>query len=507
MNKDYRINLNIIVNIITFLVTTLTSFIVTPHIIKYVNIEAYGIIGLANNFTNYITIITAALNSMASRFIIIELHKSNYIKANKYFNSVLMANTIISLILLIPSILFITRLELFLNFSNNLINDAKWTFLIIFINFIFGLITSVFSIVYYAKNILYVGSLRNLESNFLRVGFIFLLFLIFGIKIQYVSIATLLSAIYTIAFNYYYTRKLIPELKINICNLDIKCIFNLINSGIWNSIGRLSQILLDGLDLVITNIFISASITGSISITKTFTTLMITFLSLISDGFMPKFLKDFTNNDSSNEFVKSIILSMRYLGFVFNIMCAGLIVYCKDLYHLWVPTENSSFLTSLTLLGLGPIIISGSIYSLFNVFTVTNKVKQNSLIMLITGVFSTLTVFILLNTTSLGVYAIVGVSSFYGILRNLFFTPIYAAKCIGVKSWVFYRQILRNLFSLLILVILFSCIRANFLIDNWGSFIGVISISGLIAIFFNFLLVFTKEEKKALSSKVITSLK
>ena len=501
-DKNKQININIFVNILSFAVTTLTSFFMTPYIVNKVGMEAYGIIGLANSFTNYITIITSALNSMASRFIIIELHKNNDQEANIYFNSVLIANSIIAFIIMVPSLIFIFNIEKFLNISQNLVYDTKWTFFIIFFNFSLGLITSVFGIVYYAKNRLELGALRNLEGNIIRVLIIILLFNIVGVKVQMVSIATLITGIYSALFGLYYTRKMIPIIKVKYKFFRVKYVLMLIKSGIWNSIGRLSQILLDGLDLLIANIFIGGGIMGNISISKTFTSILITLISLISDSFLPQFLKAFTKEDENKSFEASIIMSMKYNGFAFNILCSLLIVFSLDLYKLWMPGEDAVLLNNLTMVGLGPIIISGSIYSLFSVFTVTNKVKQNSIALLITGVLSSITVFILLKLTDLGVYAIVGVSSFYGILRNLFFTPMYAAYCLKIKSTLFYKQIFKNIFYMFLLVMIFIFIKSFIIIDNWISFFMTGITCFIVGCILNFLLFLNKNEKSTILLKL-----
>ena len=98
-------------NTISFVFATVLSFYLTPFITKRVGIEAYGLVALANSFLSYITLFTAALNSMASRFIIIEIHKSRFEIANEYFSSVLIANIIIALILTLPAGWLILNLD------------------------------------------------------------------------------------------------------------------------------------------------------------------------------------------------------------------------------------------------------------------------------------------------------------------------------------------------------------------------------------------------------------
>ena len=116
-----------VANILSFGVSMVISFFLTPYITKNVGIEAYGLVGLANSFINYVNVITAALNSMASRFIIVELHKGNSKKANEYFSSALLANTVFAIIILIPAIWLISNLNI-LHISDFLLRDARITF-------------------------------------------------------------------------------------------------------------------------------------------------------------------------------------------------------------------------------------------------------------------------------------------------------------------------------------------------------------------------------------------
>ena len=130
--------LNILMNLLSFLLTFGISFYVTPYITQNVGMEAYGLVGMATNFTSYITIITAALNSMASRFIILQLHKGDSEEANYYFNSALFANILFATASMLICTLFIPNLENVLNISTGLVYDAKMTFFIVFMNGFFS---------------------------------------------------------------------------------------------------------------------------------------------------------------------------------------------------------------------------------------------------------------------------------------------------------------------------------------------------------------------------------
>ena len=84
-----QIGINIIANLISFSVGFMINFFFTPFLINTVGIEAYSFMPMTANITSYFSVLATALNSMAARFITIEVHKNNNDKAESYFNTVL----------------------------------------------------------------------------------------------------------------------------------------------------------------------------------------------------------------------------------------------------------------------------------------------------------------------------------------------------------------------------------------------------------------------------------
>ena len=503
--KNRAVVLNMFANVLSFGVSLVISFFLTPYITRTVGTEAYGLVGLANGFINYINVITAALNSMASRFIIIELHRENNKKANTYFNSVLIANTVFAFIILIPAIWLIVNIQI-LNISNNLLFDAKVTFSIILVNFIVSLIGSFSGIVLYAKNMLWKGSFRSVESAILRILLIVLFFSIFCKRIYFVVLASFIAGLYCLTFNLYYTKKFSPELEIKKKYFSFSAIKELLAAGIWNTITRLSQILLDGLDLLLSNLFINGLMTGNVSIAKTIPSLYTSVVSLLSDSFYPEFL-EYYSKGQKQKLYNAIKQSINVLSAISGIFLSMLIVYAKDFYILWLPDNDADLLCILTCLSAGTVLISGCIYSMFSIFSLTNKIKANSLALLVTGILSTATTFICLNFTNLGIYAIVGVSSIYGIIRNLTFTPIYAAKCLEMNLLTFYPIIFKNLLNISILVMINSAVKALVAPTSWLILItnGIIDV--LIGITITSVVMFNKEQRKAVIKMIRAKIK
>ena len=412
-SKNKRLMINLISSIIALAVQMGISLVLTPILVEKLGNEAYGFIGLANNFVSYATIITVALNSMASRFITIAIHRNEEKKANEYFSSVFLANIIMSVVILILLILMIANLNSLLDVPSYLEQDVKITFILVFINFIITLLSTVFTVATFVKNRVDLSSIQQTIGNLLKVVAIIILFWLFQPKIYFISIAAIVYTLYVMIANIHLTKKLAPELKIDVKNFKGSAVLELIKSGLWNSLSNLSSILLNGLDLLIANLFIDSVAMGTLSIAKTIPTAVLTLLGTISRVFLPQFTILYSKN-KINELVGETKFSIKVLSLIMIVPLAGFIVFGQAFFTLWLPSKTPNEIIQiqiLSVLTLLPNLVSSYIYTLYSINTVTNKLKVPVIVTLVLGVVSVIITYILVKTTNLGVYAIAGVSS------------------------------------------------------------------------------------------------
>lgn len=492
-----RIAINLLANFISFFITLSISFFLTPFIVKTIGAEAYGFITLGNNLVEYISLITIALNSMAGRFVSIKIYENDFDGANIIFNSVIFANLIIASILIIPLSIFVIFIDKFFHIPLSLLNDIRILFGFIFLGFLLSLITSLFGVSLFIKNKLYLNSIRGIEAAVLRLILLIFLFTIFPPKIFFISLVGLTIQIYYIFWNIHYTIKLTPELHLKRRYIKIDAIKELVSSGSWNVVSKLSEILNTGLDLLITNIFLGPTLMGALAIAKTIPNILYSILYLITGVFTPDMTKHYAGRDYKK--VKDVLeQSMKLVAILINIPLAGFIVFGDIFYNLWVPSQNAKEIYILSIITVGVMILSGTSISIYNVFTVTNKIKANSLVNLGTGILNAVIVIILLKTTNLGIYAVAGVSTILGLIRVIFFTLPYGANCLNQKWYALFKPTIRTVVSLVILICIMFIIKININIDSWSELILTSLISAVIGLSFNVFLVLSKSERMEL---------
>lgn len=501
-----KLALNFIGNLVAYIITFSISFFISPYIVKTVGTEAYGFVSLATNFVNYIALLTVALNSMASRFVSIKIYEKDYNGANVYFSSVILANTVITILLSVPSVLCIMFLEKIISIPNHLIHDVKILFIIIFLSFFITLLTSLFSVAVFVENKLYLTAKRNIEGSVIRCILIILLFNIFPVKVYYVSLVAMILSLYSVIWNIYYTRKYLPYIRISKEYFRFKSIKELITSGIWNLINQVCSILSSGLDLLITNQLINSFSMGVLSISGTVSAIIHSVLMSVASVFDPDLTKGFANK-SHDQMMKTLSQSIKILGILIAVPLAGLAVFGDIFYKLWMPMQDARELQILSVLKVMTLVFTGSTASIHEIFIVTNKLKLKTMVSLITAILSFCITLILVNTTELGLYAVAGVSTSLGILQNYCFTFLYAAKIMKQKWDTFYRLSLRSVFCFCLNSLIFLIIKNLVVVNNWFVFIIVCILCGILGLLANAYIVLKKSERAIFFNKIKSKLK
>lgn len=438
-----RLAVNMIANIVAFVVQFGINFVLTPYIVRTLGSEAYGFVQLSNNVISWISILTVALNSMSGRFICIEINRQNTEKAKEYFNSVLVANTVLAAILMVPSILLVVFINKVMNVPAHLLSDVRLTFTFALIGMEVQLLLNVFATVYYTTNRVDIQAKRNIEGNILRATVLVAFFASLPARMWYVTGTMMLVYVYLGLADIHYTKKLTPQLTVNARYFKANAVKELLSSGVWNSVNQLSIVLLTSLDIYLMNVLISAKAAGEYSMAKTLPNFIQSFVGVMVSVFVPQFTILYAQK-KKKDLLESVNFSVKVMGYVMALPIGFLIIFAPDFFQLWVPGQNVAVLQGMSLLTIIPMIITGSINTIYNVYTVTNKLKVPALVWVVFGVLQVATVIMLAKFTPLGIWSVPVSSFIWGLFRNLTFTPIYAAHCLEVHWFTFYKAIARG---------------------------------------------------------------
>lgn len=304
------------------------------------------------------------------------------------------------------------------------------------------------------------------------------------------------------AIDYIFKIKLLPEIKFDWKYFEKKKIEILISSGIWNTISQCGNLLLEGIDILIANILINPMAAGVLSVAKVVPNMLNQITGNIATTFGPPITYLYADG-KMEELKDEVNKNIKLVAMLANIPIGVTFILGRDFFELWVPSQDSNKLATLASLTLMGILISGCGCCINNVFIAVNKLKLNSIITIVTGIFNVIAVYILLLKTNWDVYAIAGTSSCIAYIRILGFSAPYAAICIGKKWYSFYLALLKAVLNVVIPA-LCGVITCYFItINSWLTFLFAVVLTCLLTIVLDICIYLNKEEKNILIKKFI----
>lgn len=465
-----RLSVNIVSNLVSYGISVILSFFLTPFLVNNLGKEIYSFYGIANDFVNYITVISIALNSMASKYITVEYLRGNEKKAKQYFSSIFFSNVILCAILTPILIVIVLNLKYILTISNDYYTNVQILFTLVFLSMIIRLVSSVFGSSTYATNRMDLNAYVDIGKSVLRLCLYLLLFYIFKPSIMYVGIVLfILEMYYTVAI-VALSKKLMPSMIISRSFFDYRLVVSTLKIGIWNSLNNLGDLLLSSSAVIMANILVNESAGGSISIIKTLPSLVSGVVSAMNGVFMPRVANAYAKDDKKL-LVGEVNLGQRIMGCIVTPIIVLLVVFSSDFYELWVPGNNTALLSNLSTIDISRMAIIGAVWPVANLNVVLDKVKIPSLLVILSGFLNVVSMTILVKFTSIGVYAmpittLVLTVAFYGI-----FIPIYPCKLLGVSKKSFIQPIFLMLVTFLISFLVVKSIHGLFYVNSWKDFI------------------------------------
>lgn len=446
------------------------NFFLTPYISDSLGIEAYGFIAIAKSAVSYANIAAVALTSFIVRYISVSYHKRDYKEAQGYYSSSVLACILLSGAVFLIASTVIWNLESFLIIPVSIAGSVKMLFAVVFVNFMVTTITTPFGAAAYIKNRMdWSGYLKILGYVFDAV-FLLFLFHTFSPEVWFAGAGSLLASFVTLICSAAMTKILTPELQFKKAFVSARYVKTLIENGIWNSFNQIGNTLNSGLDLIISNLMLSGTETGQIAVAKTIGTMFSTLYQVVFQPFQPRLIKAYAQGDM-DALIHELQNAMKICGCFSNIAFAGFAALGRLYFELWLPQQDSGMLERLAVVTVLGSVTAGVIQPVYYVNTLTVRNRIPCAVTIFGGVVNVWSMYLLLKYTSLGPVAVVATTSVIMISINLFFNPVYSARCLGIKARRFYSVMIPHMISAGIMTAVFRTVGSIINPQGWTGLI------------------------------------
>jgi len=486
---------NLISNGMVLGLNILISLWFTPYLIRRLGVEVYGLLPLALTLTAYLNIITLSLNNAAGRFLTIDLNKKDNFSASRTFNTFFFGNVgliILCLPIVAVVVIFIPRL---FNIPQGQEFFAQYLFLAIFAGYLLGVFRSSFSVSSWALNRFDLRNIFVALYYIVRAGFVALLFFIFRPSLLHVGTGFFLAACFWLAGDMLLWKKLTPQLRIKPDFFDKSRLGQLFTMGGWLLINQLGVMLFLKIDLIIANTFLGAKIAGEYGSVLIFSSLIQQLAYNISMTLTPSFVSKYASGDSDS--LKRISqLAVKCMGLVL-VLPVGLICgFSRPLLWLWLG-KNFQHLQPLLIILTVHLALNMAVRPFFGLIVAFNKVRVPGLVSMGVGVFNLLLAIVLLQS-GWGVLGIALSGALSMTLRNLFFTPLYAAHIQKLPLFTYFTKLLPLVVLNAVFIGVVLGINQLITVKTWLALALLAAAIGLAYSFLTYGFVLKNEEKSLL---------
>ena len=496
-----QIGINLIAGVISCAATLGVSFLLTPYLVAQLGDEAYGYIGLSNQFVTIATVFTTALNSMANRFILLAYQKQDREKVEEYYSSLFAGGLFLAIVFLIAGFVLTYFIEDVFNISPPLVSAVRISFSLSIINFTLMTLLSVFTSAAFICNRLDLTSKGEVAANVAKVVFLVAVFTLARPQIYFVTLGGLLYTAVLYLIHFVNTHRLLPELRVRLRSARIKTIKELVGAGSWNALSSVIQLLMVGMDLALANWFLDGRAMGLISIANTVSVASNSVLSVVIGTFQPVLFRTYATGDMK--------ILHKQVGAVSRLQCAiiyvpiaGLIVFSASFYSLWMPYKSRADI--LLLAGITAVKVWDQFAGLTTNamrlnFSMYNRLRPSVIARLCCSLLNLPLVILLLTICPWyggDVLIIAGISS---VLYSIYYwglEPWLVSRITKVPTGVYYKMAGREIALFVCLVMTYGigymCMPKTM---SWAQFVTIVGIEGIIGYLLTWLIGLNKTDR------------
>lgn len=430
-----RFLLNIASNGLYIAASTVANLWLTPFLIGHLGIAAFGMIPLVTSVTAYMSVLTTALNTALSRFLVIDLERGDVRAANSTFNTTLFG--LIGIILALSPIVLGVSLAFPTLFKvpPGWEADASCLFVLVALTSFVTVIASSFAVSPFIHSRFVMSNTVRFIGLLARLGLIALLFSVLPARLWYAGGGALIAALISLVGFVLLWRRLTSELHVQITAFDRSRLRALTGMGGWVTVNTLGGMLLARTDLLVVNAFFGAALTGGYGSVAQFSMLVDYMASAAATVLRPIILIKYAQQDLMG-LQRLASQSVKLLGLALALPVGLLCGFARPLLAVWLGSAYQ-FLSVLLVIIVCPLSLNLSVRPLFFVHAAYNKIRWPGIATLISGVVS-LALAVLAGMW--GGWGAAGVALAVAVAwtaKNALYVPIYTAHIMKLPWWSF----------------------------------------------------------------------
>jgi O-antigen/teichoic acid export membrane protein len=496
-----RAPLNFLVNGAWLVVNAGINMWYVPFLIGHLGVAVYGLVPLTTSLTKYMALLTDGINSAISRYLTVDLAQGNFEKSNQTFNTAVVGLGLISFILL-PFVFLVSFFAPHLfTIPTGLDRDAQIIVLLILLAFMVNIFASSFAVPSFTYHRFDLRFLINTSRLMAEVGCVIFIFNVVKPSLWHVGIATLVGAVILLGGYLLVWRKLTPNLQLNWRFFSSRSLRDMVGFSGWVLVNQVGSLLFLNVDLLIVNRMFGVEAGGLYGAVIVFPVLLRSLAATLNTVLVPVIISLYAQ-EKYETLVKISEYAVKWMGLVMALPVGLLCGLSRPLLTLWLG-EEFAHLSWLVVALCAHLTVNTAVIPLFSLQIATNRVRLPALVAFFGGVGN---VFLAIAFSLWGRWEYVGIAIAGAIvltLKNAFFTTLYGANILNLRSLFFVRHLVPGTLMMICIGSLTYLINQQIPINDWMSFFSWIAFVSIIYIPLIYMLGLNKDDRKALYKELL----
>lgn len=434
---------NLIANVAWFIISVIISILLVPYFVSTLGVAAYGLIPLATSVTGYVAIVILSLNTAVGRFLTVDLQKEDYDAANRTFNTALFGLTAIML-LMGPFVLVIAYfIPVLFNVPVGQETAATLLFLGVCIALFIRAWSGNFTVQLFAYNRLDLQNLVNIIGLLIQTSLIVFFFIYLGPDLVLVGEAYFVGAIVASAVSIILAKRVCPYLSVSIRSIDRTRITDLFRMGWWVVINDIGSLLFLQIDLIVVNLLFGATQAGEYAIALQWVILLRGIAGVLSSLLTPMVLTFYAKGQTDN-LIGVTKSAVKLMGIALALPVGIICGFAPQLLTVWVGPQYADLAPLMIILTLH-LAINLAVLPLSSIYIAYNQMRFPGTMTLLMGIGNLALAVGLGLLSGWGYFGVAVAGAIVLTVKNVIFTPWYAARIVGISSYTFTRPMITGI--------------------------------------------------------------
>ncbi len=377
-SNNKRIAKNTILLYIRTFIILLISLYTSRVVLSALGVDDYGIYNVVGGFVAMFSLLSGALSNAISRYITIELGRSDKEKLREVFSTSVTVQIILALAVVVLAELFgIWFLNVKMNIPEGRMVAANWVFQCSLLTFAINLISIPYNAAIIAHERMNAFAYISILEAFLKLGSVFLLFIIgFDKLIVFAVLLTAVAVLIRLIYGIYCKRHLEE------CNyrfsINKPLIKEMTSLAVWNMLGSSGSILNShGVNLLM-NMFFGVTVNAARGLAVQVNGAVTQFVNSFTTAVNPQITKSYAKGEKDYLF-RLVMMSSKYSFFLTLLLAAPIIAEAPFILKIWLK-EVPDYTVLFVRLTLVISLIASLSSSLYTLALSTGNIKKYQIV-------------------------------------------------------------------------------------------------------------------------------